>query len=86
MNTKRIVHINEETGGIKIDIPTEEALSVMTIEELALILVPEGKPFKIIDASDLPPDRAFRDAWEIDESELTDGVGGSQQSILDLGR
>lgn len=26
--------------------------------------VPEGKPFKIVDVSDIPSDRTFRDAWE----------------------
>ena len=31
--------------------------------------------YKIIDADDLPTDRYFRNAWDIDESELTDGVG-----------
>ena len=35
------------------------------------------KKYKIIDSSDLPEDRYFRDAWDIDESELTDGVGAN---------
>lgn len=26
--------------------------------------VPAGKPFQIVDASDIPEDRTFRDAWE----------------------
>jgi len=26
--------------------------------------VPEGKPYKIVDVSDIPADRTFRDAWE----------------------
>jgi hypothetical protein len=26
--------------------------------------VPEGKPFEIVDASDIPADRTFRNAWE----------------------
>jgi hypothetical protein len=38
--------------------------------------VPAGKPYKIVDAADLPTDRAYRNAWTVDEADLTDGVGG----------
>ena len=31
--------------------------------------------YKIVDESEISSDRTFRNAWEIDESELTDGVG-----------
>ena len=31
--------------------------------------------YKIVKNSEIPSDRTFRDAWEIDENELTDGVG-----------
>ena len=46
-----------------------------TIEEIAAKDVPTGKKYKIIDDSDVPTDRAFRDAWTADDSDLTDGVG-----------
>jgi hypothetical protein len=36
----------------------------MTIEEIAAKDVPAGKPFKIVDVSDIPSDRTFRNAWE----------------------
>jgi hypothetical protein len=36
----------------------------MTIEEIAAKSVPAGKEFKIVDVSDIPTDRTFRDAWE----------------------
>lgn len=29
--------------------------------------VPAGKPYKIVDASDIPEDRTFRNAWEYQE-------------------
>jgi len=29
--------------------------------------VPEGKPYKIVDVSDIPSDRTFRNAWEFAE-------------------
>ena len=31
--------------------------------------------YKIIEDELYPTDRSFRDAWEVDEAELTDGVG-----------
>ena len=47
----------------------------VAMEELAQKDVPTGLKYKIVEDSDIPTDRTFRDAWEIEESELTDGVG-----------
>jgi len=52
---KRIIYQNE-TGGVSIIIPTESV-------ELALKDVPEGVPYEIVDADDIPADRYFRGAW-----------------------
>ena len=38
-----------------------------TIEELAAKDVPAGRPYKIVDASEVPSDRTFRNAWEYAE-------------------
>ena len=46
-----------------------------TMEELAQKDVPTGLKYKIVVDSDIPTDKAFRNAWEVDEAELTDGVG-----------
>ena len=46
-----------------------------TIEELAQKDVPTGLKYKIVEDSDIPSDRTFRNAWEVADSELTDGVG-----------
>tara|TARA_B100001113_G_scaffold248250_1_gene204386 strand:+ start:873 stop:1109 length:237 start_codon:yes stop_codon:yes gene_type:complete len=46
-----------------------------TIEEIAAKDVPTGKKYKIVDDSDVPTDRSFRDAWTVNDSDLTDGVG-----------
>lgn len=35
-----------------------------TLEALIAKDVPEGVPYKIVDASELPSDLTFRDAWE----------------------
>tara|TARA_B100001250_G_C19414492_1_gene620509 strand:- start:203 stop:412 length:210 start_codon:yes stop_codon:yes gene_type:complete len=46
-----------------------------SMEELAQKDVPTGLKYKIVEDSVIPSDRSFRDAWEVDEAELTDGVG-----------
>ena len=46
-----------------------------TMEELAQQDVPTGLKYKIVEDSVIPTDRSFRNAWEVDEAELTDGVG-----------
>ena len=37
--------------------------------------VPTGSAYKIVEDSYVPSDRTFRNAWAIESSELTDGVG-----------
>lgn len=61
--TQRIIYPTDE-GGVAIIIPTPEALQTMTIEEIAAKDVPQLTSYKIIDASDIPTDRTFRNAWE----------------------
>lgn len=63
---QRIIYPNDE-GGVAVLIPTAEYLVNHTIEELAAKDVPEGKPYKIVDVSDIPEDRTFRNAWEYQE-------------------
>ena len=46
-----------------------------TMKELANLDVPTGLKYKIVEDSVIPTDRSFRSAWEVDEAELTDGVG-----------
>jgi hypothetical protein len=60
---KRIIYKTAD-GGVAILVPTDEYLETHTIEELAAKDVPAGAEFKIVDVSDLPTDRTFRDAWE----------------------
>ena len=70
----KIIYKNE-SGGVSIITPTPEALKNMAIDEIAKKDVPTGLPYKIVDDSEIPEDRTFRDAWVVDESILTDGVG-----------
>ena len=61
----RIIYPTDE-GGVAIEIPAPEWLAQEgnTMEVLAQIRVPEGKPYKIVDVADIPSDRTFRNAWE----------------------
>lgn len=70
----KIIYKNNDDG-ISIIIPTQEALSFMTIDEIAKKDVPTGKSYAIVEDSFIPTDRTFRDAWTIDAKELIDGVG-----------
>lgn len=60
---KVIIYPNGQ-GGVCVVTPTPDALQTMTIEEIAAKDVPQGIEYKIVDVSELPQDRAFRNAWE----------------------
>jgi hypothetical protein len=61
---KRIIYPNTE-GGVSILIPSPNWNG--TIEELASKDVPAGLPYKIVNVSEIPSDRTFRNAWEYQE-------------------
>ena len=81
--TQRIIYQTDE-GGVAVIIPTPEALEQYGIEAIALKDVPAGKPFKIVDTVDVPSDRTFRAAWEVDQATLTDGVGAESNSFPEV--
>ena len=76
----RIIYKTDE-GGAAVIVPTDEALRSHTIQEIAEKDVPAGKPFKIVSVDDIPSDRTFRNAWEADEADLTDGVGADRSTF-----
>jgi len=57
---QRIIYPTDD-GGVAVIVPADCGL---TIDEIAVKDVPEGKPYKIVDVADIPTDRTFRDAWE----------------------
>lgn len=69
---KVIIFINDN-GGMSVITPAPEAVEIYGVEAIALKDVPHGKPFKIIDAAEVPT--------EVDPATLTDGVGGSFTSF-----
>jgi hypothetical protein len=55
---KRILFQNGD-GGVSIIIPAESV-------EAAMKDIPSGKPYLIVDATDIPVTREFRNAWVAD--------------------
>jgi hypothetical protein len=76
----RIIYKHDD-GGVAVITPTDEALQHYTTDQIAVKDVPAGKPFKIVDASEIPLDRADRIAWSVDDADLTDGIGGESNEF-----
>jgi hypothetical protein len=62
------------TGQFEVDEDTGEAYEVMgpRLHRYA---------YKIVDASEIPTDRSEREAWTVDEADLTDGFGGESNEF-----
>lgn len=56
----RIIFTNA-AGGVSVIIPTGE----ISVAKVAAKDVPPGLAYRIVKATDLPPDRTFRNAWEM---------------------
>jgi hypothetical protein len=61
MNNPRIIYPTPE-GGVAIIIPAPGC--GLTAEQIAAKDVPAGVPYRIVEATDIPSDRTFRNAWE----------------------
>ena len=77
---KRIIFKNTDNT-VGIIIPSQEALTFATIEQIAKKDTPSGLPYWIVDTEVVPSDRTFRNAWQIDESIEPDGVGGESNEF-----
>lgn len=71
-----ILHEND-VGGVTLCVPTSEALETYTILEIALKDTTTGKPFWIVDRTEVFDDHTFFNAWELDTEALgePDGYG-----------
>ena len=58
---QRIIFPNDE-GGVSIIVPSPNC--GLSIEQIAAKDVPAGKPYQIVDVSEIPSDRTWRNAWE----------------------
>lgn len=69
---QRIIYQTDD-GGVAVIVPAADC--GLTIEQVAAKDVPTGKPYKIVDVSEIPTDRSKRAAWTVSADILTDGVG-----------
>ena len=67
VTTSRIIY-QSESGGVSVIVPAESV-------ELALKDVPEGVPYEIVSADDIPSDRFFRNAWIADGAAVAVDLG-----------
>ncbi len=79
----KIIYKNKDNS-ISIITPTQEALSLYSISEIAKKDIPHNLLYKIVEDDVIPTDREFRNAWTIDDAELTDGVGGELNTFEEL--
>ena len=64
MENVRVIYPNDN-GGVSILTPVPNC--GLTLEEIIAKDIPAGKPYQVIDKSEVPTDRTFRDAWEYSE-------------------
>ena len=62
ISNQRIIY-QTDIGGVAVVVPTGE----VSIEKLIETVVPAGSKYKVVDVSEIPTDRTFRDAWEYTE-------------------
>ena len=77
----RIIYLKDSGNTLSVMFPVLTEINSttgkeFTIDEFAKKDVPTGTKYKIIEESEMPTDWSFRDAWTVDEADLTDGVGG----------
>ena len=72
--SQRIIYQTDD-GGVAVIAPAPEALVILGIDAIAKKDVPTGKPYKIVDVSELPADSSKREAWTVSADVLNDGVG-----------
>jgi len=80
----QLILYKQDSGVVAVIRPTEEALAIYGIEAIAQKDVPAGKPYRIIDASEIPTDRSQRNAWTVDDADLTDGVGAEYNTFPEV--
>ena len=59
---KRVIYPNDE-GGVSIIVPSPECPSIDRLVQD----VPAGKPYQVVNMSDIPTDRNYRNAWTYEE-------------------
>jgi hypothetical protein len=59
---QRVIYPNDE-GGVSIIVPSPSCSSIGRLIQD----VPEGKPYQVVNVSEIPTDRSYRNAWTFEE-------------------
>ena len=78
----KIIYKNIDNS-VGVLIPTDEALSFATIEQIAEKDVPKDLPYKVVSVDDIPTDRTYRNAWVWDDTIVPDGFGKESSEFTD---
>ena len=62
--SKRIIY-KKDDGGVAIIIPSPNC--DLTIDQIAAKDVPSGTPYTIVNDSEIPTDRTYRNAWTYED-------------------
>lgn len=76
----QVIIYNQDNGIPAVMMPTPEALQSYGIMAIAVKDVPAGKPFKIVDESELPQ-WWTQETWVVLDTDLNDGVGGESNEF-----
>ena len=69
----RIVYTDPISGNVCVVTPTGES----PIDTVVARVVPAGVTYKIVEASEIPTDRAFRNAWKVDGGQIKEDFAKS---------
>lgn len=69
---KRILYSTPD-GGVAVIVPAPGC--PLSLEEIAKKDVPTGADYWVVDVADIPEDRTYRNAWEIDADSLGEPHG-----------
>lgn len=73
----QVIIYKQDSGIMAVIYPSSDVVRLYGIDAIAQKDVPFGKPYKIINESEVPKDRTLRQTWIIEDAQLIDGVGAS---------
>jgi hypothetical protein len=76
----KVIIFKNEDGGVGVMYPVQHYVDLYGIDAVARKDVKAGTPFKIIDTEQLPMD-IDQARWDVDEADLTDGVGSESNEF-----
>jgi hypothetical protein len=83
----QVIIFKNQDGSVGVMYPMPEFIALIGIDAIAKKDVPAGRPYKIVDISELPTDdtlneagipnidKSFRNQWDVDDVDLDSGQG-----------